>query len=80
MSGRPPGTTFGMTRYAPLLTIPPEQRQAIELAYFQGWTHREIANGTQAPLGTVKARIRLGLRHLKHALEQMGLDETCVES
>lgn len=65
---------------AALLTIPPEQRQVIELAYFQGRTHMEIAVSTQVPLGTVKARIRLGLRHLKYALEQMGLDETCMET
>ncbi len=48
----------------------------IELAYFQGWTHTEIAEGVQIPLGTVKARLRLGLIHLKHALEQVGMDET----
>lgn len=58
-----------------LLKIPLEQRLVIELAYFQGWTHSEIAEGTQTPLGTVKARMRLGLHHLKRVLEQMGLDE-----
>jgi RNA polymerase sigma-70 factor (ECF subfamily) len=60
---------------AALLKIPPEQRLVIELAYFQGWTHSEIARGTQIPLGTVKARMRLGLHHLKHILEQAGMDE-----
>jgi RNA polymerase sigma factor (sigma-70 family) len=58
-----------------LMKIPMEQRLVIELAYFQGWTHSEIAEGTHIPLGTVKARMRLGLLHLKHILEQMGLDE-----
>jgi len=37
-----------------------------------GWTHTEIAEGCQLPLGTVKARMRLGLLQLKRALEQMG--------
>jgi RNA polymerase sigma factor (sigma-70 family) len=60
---------------AALMKIPPEQRLVIELAYFQGWTHSEIAEGTQTPLGTVKARMRLGLQHLKHALEEVGVDE-----
>jgi len=60
---------------AALMKIPTEQRLVIELAYFQGWTHTEIAEGTDIPLGTVKARMRLGLLHLKHILEQMGLDE-----
>ena len=58
-----------------LMKIPTEQRLVIELAYFQGWTHTEIAEGTHIPLGTVKARMRLGLLHLKRLLEQMGLDE-----
>lgn len=60
---------------AALMQIPTEQRLVIELAYFQGWTHTEIAEGTQTPLGTVKARMRLGLIHLKRVLEEMGLDE-----
>src|SRR5947209_492846 len=60
---------------AALLQIPPEQRLVIELAYFQGWTHTEIAAGTQIPLGTIKARMRLGLLHLKQILIQMGIDE-----
>jgi RNA polymerase sigma factor (sigma-70 family) len=61
--------------YAALMKIPTEQRLVIELAYFQGWTHTEVAEGIHIPLGTVKARIRLGLQHLKRILEQMGLDE-----
>ncbi|SRR6266487_626953 len=60
---------------AALMKIPAEQRMVIELAYFQGWTHTEIAEGCQIPLGTVKARMRLGLSHLKRFLEQMGIDE-----
>ena len=60
---------------AALKNIPTEQRMVIELAYFSGWTHSEIAEGCQMPLGTVKARMRLGLSHLKRILEQMGIDE-----
>jgi len=56
-----------------LMRLPPEQRLVIELAYFQGWTHAEIAAGCQLPLGTVKARMRLGLVRLKRILEQMGM-------
>jgi RNA polymerase sigma factor (sigma-70 family) len=60
---------------AALMNIPIEQRMVIELAYFQGWTHSEIAEGCKIPLGTVKARMRLGLIHLKRVLQQMGVDE-----
>jgi RNA polymerase sigma factor (sigma-70 family) len=60
---------------AALMKIPPEQRMVIELAYLQGWTHSEIAAGCQLPLGTVKARMRLGLLRLRRALEQMGVEE-----
>lgn len=52
-----------------MMHLPREQRMVIELAYFQGWTHSEIAEGTHLPLGTVKARMRLGLLHLKRLLE-----------
>jgi RNA polymerase sigma-70 factor (ECF subfamily) len=60
---------------AALMQIPTDQRLVIELAYFQGWSHSEIAEGTQTPLGTVKARMRLGLQHLKRALLEAGIDE-----
>ena len=60
---------------AALRNIPSEQRMVIELAYFQGWTHSEIAEGCEIPLGTVKARMRLGLSHLRVLLAQMGVDE-----
>ena len=60
---------------AALMNIPSEQRMVIELAYFQGWTHSEIAEGCEIPLGTVKARMRLGLSHLRVLLAQMGVDE-----
>lgn len=58
-----------------LMSLPKEQRLVIELAYFQGWTQAEIAEGCQIPLGTVKARVRLGLLHLKRLLEKQGFNE-----
>ena len=51
-----------------LKTLPNEQRHAIELAYFGGLTHQEIAERTGAPLGTVKSRMRLGLQRLRSSM------------
>ncbi len=48
--------------------LPPEQRQVIELAYFEGWTQREIAEMLEVPVGTIKGRARLGLLKLRDAL------------
>ncbi|MFN0067734.1 MAG: sigma-70 family RNA polymerase sigma factor [Limisphaerales bacterium] len=48
--------------------LPEEQRHALELAFFRGWTHEDIARATGTPLGTIKARIRRGLGALRHHL------------
>ena len=49
--------------------LPPEQRQAIELGFFGGITHDQIARRTGVPLGTIKTRIRSGLRKLRASLD-----------
>lgn len=48
-----------------LKTLPPEQLKILEMAYFSGYTHVEIAELTDLPLGTVKGRMRLGLKKIK---------------
>ena len=53
-----------------LATLPEEQSKAIELAYFGGFSHSEIATMLEMPIGTVKGRIRLGLEKLRGQLGQ----------
>ena len=53
---------------AALEHLPSEQSQVIELAYFGGFTHTEIAQMLETPVGTVKGRMRLGLEKMRHAL------------
>ena len=50
-----------------LALLPQDQRKALEMAYFEGMTHTEIAGKTGDPLGTVKTRIRSGLLALRKA-------------
>lgn len=50
-------------------TLPLEQKQAIEMAFFNGLSHHEIAAALNEPLGTVKARIRRGMLKLRDGLE-----------
>ena len=52
-----------------LASLPDEQRRPIEMGFFEGVTHQEIARRTSTPLGTVKTRIRSGLRKLRAQLE-----------
>ncbi len=59
---------LGKVRSA-LETLPEGQRQAVELAYFEGMTHNEIAERTGEPLGTVKTRLRSAVETLKKKLQ-----------
>ena len=54
---------------AALARLPEAQRAVVELAYFEGLTHRAIAERLGLPDGTVKSRLRLGLGHLRDALK-----------
>lgn len=57
-----------------LTQIPEKQKQVIDLAYFGGYTHSEIAEMLQVPLGTVKARIRMGVEKLRNILRDNVLE------
>jgi len=50
--------------------LPAEQRQALALAYFKGYTQAQISEALKQPLGTIKTRIRLGMQKLRKLLEE----------
>jgi RNA polymerase sigma-70 factor (ECF subfamily) len=49
--------------------LPPEQQKVLNLAYFLGMSHSQIAEQLREPLGTVKTRIRLAMQKLREALQ-----------
>lgn len=51
-----------------IASLPTGQQRVLELAFFEGYTHVEIARLLDEPLGTIKTRIRVGLERLRHAL------------
>ena len=57
-------------------TLPADQSHVIELAYFGGFTHTEIASILEAPVGTVKGRMRLGLEKLRNQLRTLEMPST----
>jgi RNA polymerase sigma-70 factor (ECF subfamily) len=70
----PPAGSDELSRAIEVLkSLPNDQREAIELAYFEGLTQSQIAAKLSLPLGTVKARIRLGMSKLRQAM--LGLSE-----
>jgi RNA polymerase sigma-70 factor (ECF subfamily) len=56
-----------------LASLPPDERRAIELAYFGGHTYREVATLLDAPEGTVKSRIRSGMKKMQRSLVDSGI-------
>ncbi|MEW5420634.1 sigma-70 family RNA polymerase sigma factor [Amorphus sp. 3PC139-8] len=65
----------GLVRQA-LDTLPAEQLELVQLAFFKGLSHSEIADATGLPLGTVKSRIRLAFTRLRRLLDDAAPDDT----
>ena len=63
-----PGWHVHRSVHAALDGLPAEQREVVRLAYFQGFTHSEIASELAIPMGTVKTRLRLALDKLRTSL------------
>ena len=70
-AGEPERRDQGMLVRSALTQIPTDQKQAVEMAFFSGLTHEEIAERLGTPLGTIKARIRRGLLKLRDFLKEV---------
>ena len=70
-AGEPERRDEGTMVRSALAQIPADQKQAVELAFFTGLTHEQIAEQLGAPLGTIKARIRRGLLKLRDFLKEV---------
>ena len=68
--GDQPGWYDGQVLRKLLCRLPIEQRQLIELAFYDGYTHSELADLLGLPLGTVKTRLRMGLQKLRALWEE----------
>lgn len=67
--------------HAALADLPADQKQALNLAYFGGYTHQEIAEILRQPLGTIKTRIRLAMQKLReHLGDEQDHTDTSVEA
>lgn len=60
--------------FGALRRLPADQRRALELAFFEGLSHSQIADRTDTPLGTVKSRVLLGMKKLRLSLQARGLN------
>lgn len=71
----PPGQADAVERQAirdAIAALPPEQREALLLAFFHGLSHQDIATRLRTPLGTIKARIRRALQTLRTQFQEGG--------
>lgn len=66
-----PGWQVHRAVHAALAALPPDQRAVVQLAYFEGLTHSEIAGRLAIPLGTVKTRLRLAFDKLRGGLSSL---------
>ena len=66
-----PGWHVHRSVHSALAALPAEQREAVQLAYFEGATHSEIAERVGIPIGTVKTRLRLAYGRLRESLASL---------